>query len=126
MHDVVGSSRLTGLDFVCILSARDFHLVYWFWSALAGCARLVYVALPEQEALVGRVRVVEGVGGPEVAVVEDPALVGTGEVVLDVKVENVNDVVELSPAGVGTLLAIVDRGILRTWREEERGGKSRA
>ena len=62
-------------------------------------------SLEEEALLVGRVAALEAVGGVEVALGDDAALVGAGEEVLQVEDEDVDEVLALRLAGVGVAVA---------------------
>ena len=62
-------------------------------------------SLEEEALLVGRVAALEAVGGVEVALGDDAALVGAGEEVLQVEDEDVDQVLALRLAGVGVAVA---------------------
>ena len=97
------------------ISSSVFRHLGRLWPGDAPLAVLVNVASLEEEALlVGRVAALEAVGGVEVALRDDAALVGAGEEVLQVEDEDVDEVLALRLAGVGVAVAgdaVVKRGL---------------
>lgn len=87
----------------------------WLGSGFATVTGLVDVALLEEEALA----LVDGcilvlVLSIEVAIVQKVALVRTGKVVLEVKVEDIHNVVQVSGAGVATTQAVINGRVCRS------------